>query len=67
MVRETGVESFGLEVSVSCAAARSMLELPAAATFTTPLPSAYLAARPTASTMAPWSRSSLQLNIHGST
>ncbi len=67
MVRVTGVVSFGLVVSSREAAARSWLELPAEATCSVPLRSAYLVARPMASTSAFWSSSDLQLKSHGST
>lgn len=67
MVRGTGVVSFGLDASSMASDARSWLELPAEARCRVPLRWAYSWARLTASTMARWSGSSMQLYIHGST
>ncbi|CAM5692055.1 hypothetical protein SGRIM128S_07347 [Streptomyces griseomycini] len=67
MVRVTGVVSLGLESSTIASEARSWLELPAEARCRVPLRSAYSWARLTASTIALWSGSSLQLYSHGST
>ncbi len=61
IVRGTGVPSSGLVSSTIAFDARSWFELPAEATLSTPLRSAYLVARPRASTSAFWSSSALQL------
>jgi hypothetical protein len=65
IVRWAGVESFGL-VSSPDLAARLYFSLPAAATLTTPLLSAYATERRTASAIASWSGSLGQVNSHGS-
>ena len=64
-VRWAGVESFGLVSSLDLAA-RLYFSLPAAATLTTPLLSAYATERRTASAIASWSGSLGQVKSHGS-
>ena len=67
MVRDTGVESSGLESSTIASESRSWLELPAEARLRVPFFWAYSWARLTASTIARWSGSSMQLYSQGST